>query len=645
MPAIPIATNVQESRAPSPVSPVTIVPPCTAAVPTYGQDCAAKTPEEIEAAAIKEPTLATLALKDGTLLQGHSFGAETKSVSGECVFQTGMVGYPESLTDPSYRGQILVLTYPLIGNYGVPSHEVMDPLLKGLPAYFESNQIHVAGLIVGQASAEFSHHLASSSLGDWLKREGVPALYGVDTRAITKRIREEGVMLGKIMFPTSVVGASSQPVEDETSGVLPGYQNVKWVDPNATNLVAEVSCTQPTTYSPAPETALLRPDGRTVRVVAVDIGMKYNQIRCFVKRGVEVTVVPWDYDFMAEADTIDGLFLSNGPGDPTTITATIERVKQALALKKFPVFGICLGHQVFALASGAETEKMKYGNRGQNIPCTDMLTSRCYITSQNHGYAVKAGTLPPTIKELFVNANDGSNEGIYHTELPYFSVQFHPESNPGPRDTEVLFDIFISTVQRCIASGKVEGPVEFPGTEAAQQRAALRAQWERELATDDSSDRAGRIVNGRRIRKVLVLGSGGLSIGQAGEFDYSGSQAIKALKEEGIYTILINPNIATIQTSKGLADKCYFLPVTPDCVRKVIMHERPDGIYCTFGGQTALNIGVKLKDEFEGLGVQVLGTPIETIMVTEDRELFASAMAEINEKCAKSHAANSIEEA
>ncbi|KAJ2312004.1 Carbamoyl-phosphate synthase [Coemansia sp. Cherry 401B] len=645
MPAIPIATNVQESRAPSPVSPVTIVPPCTAAVPTYGQDCAAKTPEEIEAAAIKEPTLATLALKDGTLLQGHSFGAETKSVSGECVFQTGMVGYPESLTDPSYRGQILVLTYPLIGNYGVPSHEVMDPLLKGLPAYFESNQIHVAGLIVGQASAEFSHHLASSSLGDWLKREGVPALYGVDTRAITKRIREEGVMLGKIMFPTSVVGASSQPVEDETSGVLPDYQNVKWVDPNATNLVAEVSCTQPTTYSPAPETALLRPDGRTVRVVAVDIGMKYNQIRCFVKRGVEVTVVPWDYDFMAEADTIDGLFLSNGPGDPTTITATIERVKQALALKKFPVFGICLGHQVFALASGAETEKMKYGNRGQNIPCTDMLTSRCYITSQNHGYAVKAGTLPPTIKELFVNANDGSNEGIYHTELPYFSVQFHPESNPGPRDTEVLFDIFISTVQRCIASGKVEGPVEFPGTEAAQQRAALRAQWERELATDDSSDRAGRIVNGRRIRKVLVLGSGGLSIGQAGEFDYSGSQAIKALKEEGIYTILINPNIATIQTSKGLADKCYFLPVTPDCVRKVIMHERPDGIYCTFGGQTALNIGVKLKDEFEGLGVQVLGTPIETIMVTEDRELFASAMAEINEKCAKSHAANSIEEA
>ncbi|KAJ2244596.1 Carbamoyl-phosphate synthase, partial [Coemansia sp. RSA 454] len=472
-------------------------------------------------------------------------------------------------------------------------------------------------------------------------REGIPALYGVDTREVTKRIREEGVMLGKILFPTSVVGAGQQ-----AEGVLAEYQDVAWVDPNATNLVAEVSCTQPKTYSPTPETALKRADGRTIRIVAVDIGMKYNQIRCFVKRGVELVVVPWDYDFLTEADNIDGLFLSNGPGDPTTITATIDRVRQALAMKKFPIFGICLGHQVLALASGAQTEKMKYGNRGQNIPCTDMLTGRCYITSQNHGYAVKADTLPATIKELFINANDGSNEGIYHTELPYFSVQFHPESAPGPRDTEVLFDIFIGTVQRCLTSGQVSGPVEFPGMAEAAARKAQAAQWELDLADDDeSADKAGRIVRGRRIRKVLVLGSGGLSIGQAGEFDYSGSQAIKALKEEGIYTVLINPNIATIQTSKGLADKCYFLPVTPDCVRKVIRHERPDGIYCTFGGQTALNIGVKLKDEFAGLGVQVLGTPIETIMVTEDREEFASAMAEIGEKCAKSHAASSIEEA
>ncbi|KAJ2612883.1 Carbamoyl-phosphate synthase [Coemansia sp. RSA 1804] len=642
MVAVPIATNVQESRAPSPVPPVTIIPPCTAAIPTYGTECAAKTIDEYDA---QDPTVAALVLKDGTVMQGYSFGAETKSISGECVFQTGMVGYPESLTDPSYRGQILVLTYPLIGNYGVPSHDVIDPILKDLPAYFESNQIHIAGLVVGQASAEFSHHLAETSLGDWLRREGVPAIYGVDTRAITKRIREEGVMLGKILLPTSVVGGSGSSAGDEVSAVLSDYQDVAWVDPNATNLVAEVSCKEPRLYLPptADETPLLkRPDGKTVRIVAVDIGMKYNQIRCFVKRGVEVLVVPWDYDFLGETN-IDGLFLSNGPGDPTTLTVTIERVQKALVLQKYPIFGICLGHQVLALASGAQTEKMKYGNRGQNIPCTDMLTSRCYITSQNHGYAVKAETLPPNVKELFVNANDGSNEGIYHTDKPYFSVQFHPESNPGPRDTEVLFDIFLSTVTRCLESG-VQGPVEFPGTEAAQARRQQLEQWERDLDSDNL-DKTGRIVKGRRIRKVLVLGSGGLSIGQAGEFDYSGSQAIKALKEEGIYTILINPNIATIQTSKGLADKCYFLPVTADCVRKVIKHEQPDGIYCTFGGQTALNIGVKMKDEFEGLGVQVLGTPIDTIMLTEDRELFASAMAEIGEKCAKSHAANSIEEA
>ncbi|KAJ2889166.1 Carbamoyl-phosphate synthase, partial [Coemansia aciculifera] len=463
MPAVPVATNVQESRAPSPVPAVKITPPCTAATPSYGPSCAAKTPAEVVAAGLEQaPTVAALVLKDGAVLQGYSFGAEVKSVSGECVFQTGMVGYPESLTDPSYRGQILVLTYPLVGNYGVPSHEEVDPMLNGLPAYFESNQIHVAALVVGQASAEFSHHLASSSLGAWLKREGVPAIYGVDTRAITKRIREEGVMLGKLLFPTSVVGATGfHATDDETASALTAYQNVAWVDPNATNLVAEVSCKKPILYSPAAGTELKRADtGRTVRIVAVDIGMKYNQIRCFVKRGVELLVVPWDHDFLSEP--MDGLFLSNGPGDPTTITATIERVKRALELQKFPIFGICLGHQVLALASGAQTEKMKYGNRGQNIPCTDMLTSRCYITSQNHGYAVKADTLPATVKELFVNANDGSNEGIYHTELPYFSVQFHPESNPGPRDTEVLFDIFISTVMRCLESGKVQGPVEFP---------------------------------------------------------------------------------------------------------------------------------------------------------------------------------------
>lgn len=353
--------------------------------------------------------------------------------------------------------------------------------------------------------------------------------------------------------------------------------------------------------------------------------MKHNQLRCLLARGVEVMVVPWDYDFpnLAGKD-YDGLFVSNGPGDPATLTTTISNLSKTLQDARTPVFGICLGHQLIARSVGATTSKMKFGNRGHNIPCTSMISGKCHITSQNHGYAVDASSLQDGWEELFVNANDGSNEGIRHTSRPFFSVQFHPESTPGPRDTEYLFDVFINTIKNTMASSEaLNKPVEFPGgTKAENVRAAPRVS----------------------VKKVLVLGSGGLSIGQAGEFDYSGSQAIKALKEEGIYTILINPNIATIQTSKGLADKVYFLPVNADFVRKVIKHERPDAIYVTFGGQTALQVGIQLKDEFESLGVKVLGTPIDTIITTEDRELFARSMDSINEKCAKSASASTLEE-
>jgi len=316
--------------------------------------------------------------------------------------------------------------------------------------------------------------------------------------------------------------------------------------------------------------------------------------------------------------------VSNGPGDPATLTVTTNNLTKMFQDARVPVFGICLGHQLIARSVGAQTTKMKFGNRGHNIPCTSMISGKCHITSQNHGYAVDASTLKNGWEELFINANDHSNEGIRHTSRPFFSVQFHPESTPGPRDTEYLFDVFINSIQSTIASPEaLQKPVSFPGgTKAENVLAAPRVS----------------------VKKVLVLGSGGLSIGQAGEFDYSGSQAIKALKEEGIYTILINPNIATIQTSKGLADKVYFLPVNADFVRKVIKHERPDAIYVTFGGQTALSVGIQLKDEFEDLGVKVLGTPIDTIITTEDRELFARSMDSINEKCAKSASASTLEE-
>jgi carbamoyl-phosphate synthase/aspartate carbamoyltransferase len=341
---------------------------------------------------------------------------------------------------------------------------------------------------------------------------------------------------------------------------------------------------------------------------------------------VEVLVCPWDYDFPALAGKdYDGLFISNGPGDPAMMGVTVKHIRAAIEENRTPIFGICLGHQLLARAAGASTLKMKFGNRGHNIPCTSLLTGKCHITSQNHGFAVDTDSLPSDWAELFVNANDGSNEGIRHVGRPYFSVQFHPESTPGPRDTEYLFDVFINAITDVLADSKLlTAPVKFPGGDKAENEA-------RHPKVD--------------VKKVLVLGSGGLSIGQAGEFDYSGSQAIKALKEEGIYTVLINPNIATIQTSKGLADKVYFLPVTAEFVRKVIVHERPDAIYVTFGGQTALQVGIQLKDEFEALGVKVLGTPIDTIITTEDRELFARSMESIGEKCAKSASANNIEEA
>ncbi|OCB88490.1 carbamoyl-phosphate synth [Sanghuangporus baumii] len=577
---------------------------------------------------------AVLELSDGSAFQGMSFGASGKSVAGECVFQTGMVGYTESLTDPSYEGQILILTYPLIGNYGVPDR--VSASFDDLPEDFESSRIHVAALVVGYYSENFSHFLAKSSLGSWLQENGVPAIYGVDTRALTKRIREKGSMLGKILAKrtTSVrqdrfraLLPDLQPLSRAQSQDMHAwredYIDVDFKDPNQENLVAVVSMSEPRLYKPVVEPRL-HPSGRPLRVIAVDVGMKFNQIRCFTHRGVELKVVPWNYDYLAPAEEpFDGLFISNGPGDPTMVTEAIERLRDAMKLASRPIFGICLGHQLLALAAGATTSKMKYGNRGHNIPCTDALSGRCYITSQNHGYQVDTSSLPSNWKELFENANDGSNEGIYCTDKPYFSVQFHPESTPGPRDTEFLFDVFIHNIADCATTGSLV-PIKVPG------------------GTKEENEKSTPRVD---VQKVLILGSGGLSIGQAGEFDYSGSQAIKALKEEGIYTVLVNPNIATIATSTGLADKVYFLPVTPDFVRKIIQYERPDGIYVTFGGQTALNVGIALKDEFESLGVKVLGTKIDTIIMTEDRQLFADAMAQIGERCAQSATATTVEEA
>lgn len=348
---------------------------------------------------------AVLTLEDGTRYEGKSFGCE-KSSAGEVVFNTAMSGYPESLTDPSYSGQILVATYPLQGNYGVPSEDVADKLKEN----FESDRIHVKAFVCQDYSWHYSHWQAQRSLSDWLKAERIVGVYGIDTRALTKRLREKGSMLGKI--------------------TVEGCDDVEFYDPNVKNLVAKESCKEVTEYGTGDKT-----------VVLVDCGVKFNIIRCLVRRGVRVVCVPWDYDF--NQLQYDGLFISNGPGNPDFATATVEHIKQALKGDK-PICGICMGNQLLAKAAGATIYKLKYGHRSHNQPVMEVGTNKCYISSQNHGFAVDTTTIGADWEPYFVNMNDGTNEGIRHKTKPFFSAQFHPEACSGPTDTEFIFDKFIN---------------------------------------------------------------------------------------------------------------------------------------------------------------------------------------------------------
>jgi len=356
----------------------------------------------------------TLQLSDGTEFHGKSFGYE-QPVAGEVVFNTAMMGYPESLTDPSYAGQLLTMTFPLVGNYGVPPFTFDKQ--TGLPDFMESDRIYASALIVSDYSEQYSHWNAVESLGEWLQREKVPGITGIDTRELTKVLREHGVMMGKILF------------DDEPN-------NVPEADYEGVNFVDRVSVKEIVRYN----------EGAGRKVVLVDCGVKANIIRELIQRGVEVVRVPWNYDYTDME--FDGLFLANGPGDPDMCSEAVEIIRKQMSRSRKPICGICMGNQLLSKAAGATIYKLKYGHRGHNQPVRMVGTEKCFITSQNHGYAVDARTLDTDWEELFVNMNDASNEGIRHKENPWFSSQFHPEACSGPVDTEFMFDKFVETLKQ-----------------------------------------------------------------------------------------------------------------------------------------------------------------------------------------------------
>lgn len=347
-----------------------------------------------------------LVLENGLEIKGQGFGFPVSS-AGEVVFNTAMTGYPESLTDPSYKNQILVLTYPLIGNYGVPSFEYDNSILSN----YESDKIHVSGLVISDYSIDNSHWKSFKSLSDWLIENKIPAVCGVDTRKLTKVIREQGVMSGKIL-----------------------YENKKPVETDNNNLVDQVSTHEKIVYG----------NGK-YKILLVDCGVKNNIIRRLIARNTTVIRVPWNFDYSEEK--YDGLFISNGPGNPKDCYATINNLSRSIK-DDIPIFGICLGNQLLCLASGGDTYKLKYGHRSHNQPVIQNGTNKCYITSQNHGYAVNDKSLGAGWRPMFTNLNDNSNEGIIHEDKRIFSAQFHPEASSGPTDTDFLFDLFIENIIR-----------------------------------------------------------------------------------------------------------------------------------------------------------------------------------------------------
>jgi len=541
-----------------------------------------------------EKTFAVLVLEDGRSFVGVPLGADALG-QGEVVFNTAMTGYQEVLTDPSYAGQMVCMTYPLQGNYGVRDADA------------ESARPWARALIVRWACPAPSHHSSEASLDEYLRRWNVPAITEIDTRALTRHIRINGAQRAVLVHEPA---APTQARLDELVAAA------KRVTPLAEqDLVAETSRTKQEEWlEPLPPELRTRrrSDGAGLLVAVVDYGVKTNILRSLRERGCRVVVMPHTATWAdVQASGADGLVLSNGPGDPAVLDGPVELARAALG--RIPMFGICLGHQIMGRAAGATTSRLPYGHHGANHPVKDADTGRVHITSQNHEFQVDAVSIPAG--DFYVsqrNLNDSSVEGLGHRRLPAFSVQYHPEGCPGPQDNQHLYDRFIDMVRS--------------GAPVAKAVAGMKEQ--------------------PRPRKVLILGSGPIVIGQAAEFDYAGTQACKALREEGIETVLVNSNPATIMTDEDVADRVYLEPLTVEAVERIIAREQPDALLPTLGGQTGLNLATDLANAgvLERHHVRLLGATIDTIRKAEDRQAFKQMLEEIGEPVPISRVCESMEE-
>jgi carbamoyl-phosphate synthase large subunit len=539
-------------------------------------------------------TYAALVLEDGRAFVGAALGAPVVG-EGEVVFNTAMTGYQEVLTDPSYAGQMVCMTYPLQGNYGVRD------------ADSESSRPWARALIVRWACPVPSHHSSEASLDEYLKQWKVPAITEIDTRALTRHLRTHGALRAVLTHE------SKSPTQARLAELA---QAARRVTPLAEqDLVAQTSRTSTMEWIEALPPELrhdARADGQGLTIAVVDYGVKANILRSLRERACRVVVLPHSATWADVAATgADGLVLSNGPGDPAVLDGPVELAGRALG--QIPTFGICLGHQILGRAAGASTSRLPFGHHGANHPVKDLETGRVHITSQNHEFQVDADSLPPG--EFFVsqrNLNDGSVEGLGHRSLPVFSVQYHPEGCPGPQDNQHLYDRFVEMVR--------------------DRRPALRA--------------VGGATPSPKPKKVLILGSGPIVIGQAAEFDYAGTQACKALREEGITTVLVNSNPATIMTDEDVADRVYLEPLTVESVERIIERERPDALLPTLGGQTGLNLATELAAAgvLDRHHVRLLGAGIDTIRKAEDRQAFKEMLLGIGEPVPLSRVCESLGE-